>query len=91
MKRQAFLATAALVAMMGFSLPLSAQQPAPAPPAVPSYAAPPAWTPPPVTPAPSVAPLPAPAPLPTPTTCAQCLSPVSPDDVFCGVCGYRLK
>ena len=43
------------------------------------------------TPAPSVAPLPAAAPLPAPTTCAQCLSPVSPEDVFCGVCGYRLK
>jgi hypothetical protein len=66
-------------------------EPAPAPPAVPSYAAPPAWTPPPAKPAPSVAPLPAAAPLPAPTTCAQCLSPVSPDDVFCGVCGYRLK
>jgi hypothetical protein len=48
--------------------------------AVPSYAAPPAWTPPPAAPAPSVAPLPAAAPLPAPTTCAQCLSPVSPDD-----------
>jgi hypothetical protein len=66
-------------------------EPAPAPPAVPSYAAPPAWTPPPAKPAPSVAPLPAAAPLPAPTTCAQCLSPVSPGDVFCGVCGYRLK
>jgi hypothetical protein len=66
-------------------------EPAPAPPAVPSYAAPPAWTPPPAKPAPSVAPLPAAAPLPAPTTCAQCLSPVSPEDVFCGVCGYRLK
>ena len=63
----------------------------PAAPAVPSYAAPPAWTPPPAAPAPSVAPLPAAAPLPAPTTCAQCLSPVSPEDVFCGVCGYRLK
>ena len=63
---------------------------APSAPAVPSYAAPPAWTPPPAA-APSVAPLPAAAPLPAPTTCAQCLSPVSPDDVFCGVCGYRLK
>jgi hypothetical protein len=66
-------------------------EPAPTPPAVPSYAAPPAWTPPPAKPAPSVAPLPAAAPLPAPTTCAQCLSPVSPEDVFCGVCGYRLK
>ena len=65
--------------------------PAPAAPAVPSYAAPPAWMPPPAAPAPSVAPLPAAAPLPAPTTCAQCLSPVSPEDVFCGICGYRLK
>jgi hypothetical protein len=47
--------------------------------------------PPPAAPAPSVAPLPAAAPLPAPTTCAQCLSPVSPEDVFCGICGYRLK
>jgi len=66
-------------------------EPAPAPPAVPSYAAPPAWAPPPAARAPSIAPLPAAAPLPAPTTCAQCLSPVSADDVFCGVCGYRLK
>jgi len=65
--------------------------PPPAAPAIRSYAAPPAWTPPPATPSPSVAPLPVAAPLPAPTTCAQCLSPVSPEDVFCGVCGYRLK
>jgi len=63
----------------------------PTPPAVPSYAAPPAWTPPPAAASPPIAPLPAAAPLPAPTTCAQCLSPVSPEDVFCGVCGYRLK
>ena len=25
------------------------------------------------------------------TTCPQCLSSVTSDDVFCGVCGYRLK
>ncbi len=25
------------------------------------------------------------------TTCPQCLSPVTPEDTFCGVCGYRLK
>ena len=73
------------------ALPFDEPAPTPAPPAVPSYAAPPAWAPPPATPAPSVAPLPAPAPMPAPTTCAQCLSPVSRDDVFCGVCGYRLK
>jgi hypothetical protein len=72
-------------------LPFDEPAPAPAPPAVPSYAAPPAWTPPPAAPAPSAASLPAATPLPAPTTCAQCLSPVSPDDVFCGVCGYRLK
>ena len=64
---------------------------APAPPAVPAYAAPPAWTPPPAAASPPIAPPPAAAPLPAPTTCAQCLSPVSPEDVFCGVCGYRLK
>ena len=23
--------------------------------------------------------------------CPQCLSPVAPDDVFCGVCGYKMK
>jgi len=63
----------------------------PAPPAVPAYAAPPAWTPPPAATSPAVPPLPAAAPLPPPTTCAQCLSPVTPEDVFCGVCGYRLK
>jgi len=72
-------------------LPFDEPAPTPAPPAVPSYAAPPAWAPPPAAHAPSVAPLPAPAPMPAPTTCAQCLSAVSPEDVFCGVCGYRLK
>ena len=58
----------------------------PAAPATPAFGAPPAWTPP-----PSAAPLPPAAPLPTATTCPQCLSPVTPEDVFCGVCGYRLK
>jgi RNA polymerase subunit RPABC4/transcription elongation factor Spt4 len=23
--------------------------------------------------------------------CPQCLSPVAADDVFCGVCGYKMK
>jgi len=76
-----------------------AQAPAPAP-SSPSYSAPPAWAPPPTrttspaapaTGAPSPAALPAAPPLPAPTTCPQCLSQVTPDDVFCGVCGYRLK
>ena len=63
--------------------------------AAPSYGAPPAWTPPPTTVPPATASaataLPPAAPLPAMTTCPQCLSPVTPDDVFCGVCGYRLK
>ncbi|MEO6363410.1 MAG: zinc ribbon domain-containing protein [Caldimonas sp.] len=61
---------------------------APAMPAMPLYAAPPAWAPPPAA-APAVAELrvePAAA-----TACPQCLSPITGDDVFCGVCGYRLK
>ncbi|HEY4958953.1 MAG TPA: zinc ribbon domain-containing protein [Caldimonas sp.] len=58
--------------------------------AAPSYGAPPAWTPPPAA-APTTTALPAATPLPAITTCPQCLSPVTPDDVFCGVCGYRLK
>jgi hypothetical protein len=55
----------------------------------PAYAAPPSYVPPPVQ-APVAAPTPAPA-VPPMTTCPQCLSAVSPDDLFCGVCGYRLK
>jgi len=47
---------------------------------------PPAWAPPAVT-----APAPPPPAPPLVTTCPQCLSSVAPDDVFCGVCGYRLK
>lgn len=47
---------------------------------IPTYSAPPA-----------AGPLPAAAPLPAATTCPQCLSAISPEDVFCGVCGYRLK
>jgi hypothetical protein len=69
-----------------------------APPPPPSYSAPPAWAPPPTTAgpvapaaAPSPAALPPAPPLPPPTTCPQCLSSVTPEDVFCGVCGYRLK
>jgi hypothetical protein len=58
----------------------------------PAYASPPAWQAPPATaPAPVSAPLPPATPLPALTTCPQCLSSISPDDVFCGVCGYRLK
>ncbi len=47
---------------------------------VPTYSAPP-----------TAAPLPAAKPLPAATTCPQCLSAISAEDVFCGVCGYRLK
>ena len=63
----------------------------PAPAAAPAHvpepptAVPPAWTPPAV-----MAPTPPPQ-APLVTTCPQCLSSVTPDDVFCGVCGYRLK
>jgi hypothetical protein len=52
----------------------------------PGYGAPPAWKAP-----PEAAPPPPAPPPPAATTCPQCLSPISPDDVFCGVCGYRLK
>ena len=37
-------------------------------------------------PAPVVAPAPAPA-----TTCPKCANPITPDDVFCGGCGHKLK
>jgi hypothetical protein len=57
-----------------------------APPARPAYASPPAWMPPPV-----AAPLPQAPPPPALTACPQCLSAVTGDDVFCGVCGFRLK
>ena len=70
------------------SLPFD-EAPAPAaaaPPPNPAYASPPAWKAP-----PAAAPLPPATPLPAATTCPQCLSGISPDDVFCGVCGYRLK
>ncbi|MEO8526903.1 MAG: hypothetical protein ABI460_19400, partial [Caldimonas sp.] len=58
----------------------------PSPPSMtPAYSAPPTYMAPPVQ-------APAPPPdLPVPTTCQQCLSPITPEDVFCGVCGYRLK
>ncbi|MEO8835650.1 MAG: zinc ribbon domain-containing protein, partial [Caldimonas sp.] len=71
------------------SLPFGASTP---PTAAPSFGAPPAWAPPP-TPNAALATAKAPpvAPPPAVTTCPQCLSPVTPDDAFCGVCGYRLK
>jgi hypothetical protein len=54
---------------------------------VPAYSSPPAWMPPPVMPrAPAETP-----PLAAVTTCPQCLSAVVEDDVFCGVCGFRLQ
>jgi hypothetical protein len=52
----------------------------------PSYGTPPAYVPPPAQP-----PAPPPPPPAATTTCPQCLSPVTADDLFCGVCGYRLK
>ncbi|MEO8080574.1 MAG: hypothetical protein ABI641_08590 [Caldimonas sp.] len=60
-------------------LPFDDARPAPA------YGAPPAYMPPPVQ-APPAPPAAAPV-----TACPQCLSAVTADDVFCGVCGYRLK
>ena len=81
------------------ALPFDDEPAAAAPAPAPSYSAPPAWAPPPtaaspVAPAvaaPTPAALPPAPPLPPPTTCPQCLSSVTPEDVFCGVCGYRLK
>jgi hypothetical protein len=49
----------------------------------PAYSAPP-YVPPPVQPA-------APPAMPIASTCPQCLSPITGEDVFCGVCGYRVK
>ena len=51
----------------------------------PSYA-PPAYSPPAHVPPTAAAPA-----APAASTCPQCLSAVTSDDVFCGVCGYRLK
>ena len=55
-------------------------------PTQPAYASPPAWMPPP----PSAA-LPEAPPPPALTACPQCLSAVTDSDMFCGVCGFRLK
>ncbi len=49
----------------------------------PAYSAPP-YVPPPAPPAAAPAP-------PVASTCPQCLSPITAEDVFCGVCGYRVK
>ena len=65
--------------------PPSLPPPAAAP--LPSYASPPAWMPPPA----AAAPAPVPSAPPPITTCPQCLSAVTAGDVFCGVCGFRLK
>jgi hypothetical protein len=56
--------------------------------ATPAYS-PPAYSPPAYVP-PLAQPAAAPA-MPVASTCPQCLSPVTGEDVFCGVCGYRLK
>jgi hypothetical protein len=64
-------------------VPPAAPTPAAAvPSATPPAYAPPAYVAPPVPPEPA---------LPAASTCPQCLSPVTAEDVFCGVCGYRLK
>ena len=61
-------------------------EPRPASPSMaPAYSAPPVYM-----PAPQAPPVAAPAP-PAPTTCPQCLSPITAEDVFCGICGYRVK
>ncbi len=62
---------------------IAASSPAPA--AAPTaYGVPPAYVPP-------AAPAPIPPVAAASAPCPQCLSPVTPDDLFCGVCGYRLK
>ena len=76
------------------ALPFDEPAAAPAPVSTAPVSTAPAWSPPttPSAPVPAAAaPLPPAPPLPAATTCPQCLSPVSADDVFCGVCGYRLK
>jgi hypothetical protein len=57
------------------------------PAAAPSYS-PPAYSPPTYVPPPAQPAAPA---VPAASTCPQCLSAITSDDVFCGVCGYRLK
>jgi hypothetical protein len=69
-------------------LPLDVARPSATPPAT---GTPPAWQPPPRSGVPLPGALPAAPPLPAITTCPHCLSSVSPEDSFCGVCGYRLK
>lgn len=56
----------------------------------PTYSAPPAYVAPAYVPPPAQPPAAAPV-VPATTTCPQCLSPITAEDVFCGVCGYRLK
>jgi hypothetical protein len=58
------------------------------PAATPAYS-PPVYSPPAYVP-PAARPADPPA-MPAASTCPQCLSPVTGEDVFCGVCGYRLK
>ena len=58
----------------------------PPPTTVPPSPAPPAYSPPAYVAPPAAAPA-----APAASTCPQCLSAVTSDDVFCGVCGYRLK
>jgi hypothetical protein len=66
------------------ALPFDDLPHAPAP--APAYATPPAYVAPPVQ-----APLPVAPAAAAATTCPQCLSSITAEDVFCGVCGYRLK
>jgi hypothetical protein len=64
--------------------PASATPPRATPAYSPPAYSPPAYVPPPAQPAAAPA-------MPVASTCPQCLSPVTGEDVFCGVCGYRLK
>lgn len=74
------------VTVPGSIAPASAPAAGPAAQAAQSVGAPPAQ--PPASPVVGSASPPA---VPAARPCPQCLSPVRPDDLFCGVCGYRLK
>jgi hypothetical protein len=90
-REQARQSAAAAQASAATTTPPPEAPPPPPPPPPPSPPSPPPPAPPPETPVRALPPDSTTPAVAKTLTCPQCLSAVGRDDVFCGVCGYKLK